>query len=55
MWKTTDYKGNSTIWYEAELIEKIKKECSNKLTQEYDITDVTKRILDLIQEYERNN
>lgn len=31
------------------LLTNIKDECSDKLTQEYDITDVTKRILDLIK------
>lgn len=53
MWQTVDYKGNTVKWYEAELIEKIKAECKDKLTQNYDVTGVTQRILDLIQENER--
>lgn len=27
MWQTVDYKGNKVKWYEAELIERIRKEC----------------------------
>lgn len=53
MWQTVDYKGNAVKWYEAELIEKIKAECQDKLTQNFDVTGVTKRILDLIQEFEQ--
>ena len=53
MWQTVDYKGNTVKWYEAELIEKIKAECKDKLTQNFDVTGVTKRILDLIQENEK--
>lgn len=53
MWQTVDYKGNTVKWYEAELVEKIKTECQDKLTQNFDVTGVTKRILDLIQENER--
>ena len=53
MWVTTDYKGKPVKLYEAELIEKIKAECQDKLTQNYDVTGVTKRILDLIQENEK--
>ena len=52
MWQTVDYKGNIVKWYEAELIDKIKAECQDKLTQNFDVTDVTKRILSIIQEYE---
>ena len=40
------------VWYEAELVKKIKAECQDKLTQNFDVTGVTKRILDLIQENE---
>jgi len=53
MWQTEDYEGNTVKWYESELIEKIKAECLDELTQNYDVTGVTKRILDLIQENEK--
>lgn len=53
MWQTVDYKENTVKWYEAELIDAIKAECSDKLTQSYDITDVTKRVLNLIEQYEK--
>lgn len=33
MWKTVDYKGNTVKWYEAELIERIRKECEQ--TEKY--------------------
>lgn len=52
MWQTVDYKGNTVKWYEAELIEKIKAECKDEITQKFDVTGVTKRILRLIQENE---
>ena len=51
MWRVNNYQGEQ-IWYEVELIEKIKAQCNDKLTQSYDITDVTKRILQLIKSYE---
>jgi len=44
---------NGVKWYEAELIEKIKEICSDKLTQKFDIPEVTKKILTLIQEAEK--
>jgi hypothetical protein len=44
---------NGKLWYEAELIEKIKAECEDELTQKFDVTGVTKRILRLIQENEK--
>ena len=44
---------DNKVWYEAELIEKIKAECEDKLTQKFDVTGITKRILDLIQEFEK--
>ncbi len=53
MWQTVDYKGNTVKWYEESLINKIKAECQDKLTQNFDVTGVTKRILDLIQENEK--
>lgn len=53
MWQTVDYKGNTVKWYEESLINKIKVECEDKLTQNFDVTGVTKRILDLIQENEK--
>lgn len=52
MWQTVDYKGNTVKWYEAGLIEKIKAECEDEITQKFDVTGVTKRILRLIQENE---
>lgn len=52
MWQTVDYKGNTVKWYEENLIERIKAECQDKLTQNFDVTGVTQRILDLIQENE---
>ena len=51
MWRVNKT-GQEQVWYEAELIEKIKAECQDKLTQNYDVTGVTKRILDLIKEFE---
>ena len=53
MWETTDYKGNTVKWYEESLINKIKAECEDELTRKFDVTDVTQRILDLIQENEK--
>lgn len=44
---------DNKVWYEAELIEKITAECQDKLTQKFDVTGVTKRILDLIEENEK--
>ena len=52
MWRVNKI-GKEQVWYEAELIEKIKAECQDKLTQNFDVTGVTKRILHLIQEYEQ--
>ena len=52
MWQINK-NGKEQIWYEAELIEKIKTECQDKLTQNFDVTGVTKRILDLIEENEK--
>ena len=52
MWKLENHEGVK-YWYEGELIERIKAECNDKLTQAYDVTDVTKRILKIIQEYEK--
>ncbi|MBO7735053.1 MAG: hypothetical protein J6S67_20995 [Methanobrevibacter sp.] len=50
MWVTTDYKGNTVKWYEAELIELIRKEC--KAQVHYMKSKFAQRILDLIQENE---
>ena len=44
---------DNKVWYEESLINKIKAECQDKLTQKFDVTGVTKRILDLIQENEK--
>jgi hypothetical protein len=46
MWQTVDCKGNKVKWYEAELIEKIKKICLRRPYQSLD------KILELIQENE---
>ena len=54
MWRVrNESTGKEVLYYEAELIDAIKAECSDKLTQSYDITDVTKRILNLINRYEK--
>ena len=36
---------DNKVWYEGDLIEKIKAECEDKLTQKFDVTGVTERIL----------
>lgn len=66
MWQTVDYKGNTVKWYEAELIEKIIRECQEAIDtydkEQFYEDDCDKflgesfmaqRILDLIQENER--
>ena len=66
MWQTVDYKGNTVKWYEAELIEKIIRECQEAIDtydkeQFYDDDcDIFKgeaimanRIMQLIQENEK--
>lgn len=52
MWQTVDYKGNTVKWYEAELIERIKKECKDYDRDCIQECGIIKRILDLIQENE---
>ena len=44
---------DNKVWYEGELIEKIKEICSDELIQKFDIPEVTKKILTLIQENEK--
>ena len=55
MWIKKDIHGNTVKWYESELIERIKSECSDKLTQNYDISGITQRVLDLINSYEKED
>lgn len=52
MWRTTDYKGNPIRWYEAELIEKIKKECNECYQNNVKYYGLALKILDLIKEKE---
>ena len=47
MWKTVNYAGKEQIWYEAELIEKIKAICLRRPYQALD------KILELIKENEK--
>lgn len=59
MWQTVDYKGNIVKWYEAELIDKIKKICKSAGEFEYKndfmlgMHAMAKDVIDLIQENER--
>lgn len=51
MWQTIDCKGNKVKWYEAELIEQIRKEC--KAQAHYMKSKFAQRILSLIEENEK--
>lgn len=66
MWQTTDYNGNTVKWYEAELINKIIRECQEAIDtygkEQFYEDDCDKflgesfmaqRIMDLIEENER--
>ena len=66
MWTLKDYKGNEQVWYEAELIDLIRKECQEAIEtydQERFYEDdcdkflgesfMAERVLNLIQEFER--
>ena len=65
MWQTVDYKGNTVKWYEAELINRIIRECQEAIDtydkEQFYEDDCDKflgesfmaqRILDLIEENE---
>ena len=55
MWQTVDYKGNTVKWYEAELIEQIKKICNEAfyIATKTDNLGSYNEILEIIQENEK--
>jgi hypothetical protein len=57
MWQTVDYKGNTVKWYEAELVDAIRKECqkwnyTTIFSVDYGKYLLAKEILDLIKSCE---
>lgn len=52
MWITTDYKGNKQVWYEGELVEKIKAECKECYQNNVKYYGLALKILEMIQENE---
>lgn len=53
MWQTADYKGDTVKWYEAELIERIKKECKECYQNNVKYYGLALNILEMIQENEK--